>query len=729
MAVAVTSRRRAVINALDGSTTTVSHGRGMRFARSPVLSINGVAGTNVGGTWTIDDADNWETTTNGIRHDIGGSSQRSFGAGDFPVGTEALRFVPEVDGVEYEKAGAVIVLERQDNAGDTAQISLGMGLNPGTEARIDVTYDAEARSNPTGTARRIRLTYRDRPLPNTYINCYYVGSGIRGPAGPQGPQGDPGQDGAQGMQGPRGLQGEKGEDGSPGAMGSPGAQGAKGNKGDKGDDGARGERGLQGPQGIQGIQGVAGPKGDDGARGPTGPMGSPGPTGLQGPKGDPGRDGNDGQDGARGPIGPTGPQGPQGMQGIPGQSGDDAAVTSARVLTAIEGFNSTQIDDALEHLDITENDILRAVISMLGRVDGAVRFGSPITTAGSEKMTASLTASDVRAALADKTVVNIATITGGIRISFNDGSTLDFTPDASFDAERVRDTIADTYRDGTGIDIQVSDTDNTTTISLEGVSFTETMRTKLAGIASGATANLGTLTDITAGTGLAKSGSASAPTLSLSLTEALVLAALGISETMFEDLVRNARINQSGDLVLERVASSDIVLPLPGGSGSGLTREQIEDLLAGTEASPGTTGFLRAGTNTSFDYDDSAGTLTINSTGAVTPPPAATATFYAAVKTSRTFTASDFTGSSLPSSTSALPVTIAIPANTFTGSNYFALFVPDSHPITSIMEDGGLNQVGAFSPTALTISSVVGKAYVSNRIFLAEPQITNWRLS
>ena len=83
----------------------------------------------------------------------------------------------------------------------------------------------------------------------------------------------------------------------------------------------------------------------------------------------------------------------------------------------------------------------------------------------------------------------------------------------------------------------------------------------------------------------------------------------------------------------------------------------------------------------------------------------------------------------MPTHSGALPATFAVPANTFTGSLYFGIWVPDTHPITSITEDGGsINQIGVFSPVALNVGAA-GMSYESDNIFLAEPAITNWRIA
>jgi hypothetical protein len=92
--------------------------------------------------------------------------------------------------------------------------------------------------------------------------------------------------------------------------------------------GATGPQGPEGPVGPQGEQGPQGAKGDTGEAstvpGPSGPQGvqgPPGPVGPEGPKGDPGIQGTQGPEGPAGPTGPIGPGGPPGPQGPVGPPG------------------------------------------------------------------------------------------------------------------------------------------------------------------------------------------------------------------------------------------------------------------------------------------------------------------------------------------------------------------------------------------------------------------------
>ena len=150
---------------------------------------------------------------------------------------------------------------------------------------------------------------------------------------------------------------------------------------------------------------------------------------------------------------------------------------------------------------------------------------------------------------------------------------------------------------------------------------------------------------------------------------------------------------------------------------------QIEAVAARQET-PGTGNVVVESTQSAMTV------ITVAAASGGTTPPPVTDTFYTAVKTSKPFTATDFTSSTLPSYTGSLPAVFAIPANIFNNLRYFGIFVPDSSPITMITEDGGgINQFGAFTARALTVSGEVGKVYESNRLFLTDTAIQTWRIS
>jgi Collagen triple helix repeat (20 copies) len=134
----------------------------------------------------------------------------------------------------------------------------------------------------------------NQPDTNTAQWSLLAQEGATGAAGPQGPQGligFTGATGAQGPAGPTGAQGPTGPTGTTGPAGATGAIGPQGPIGLTGPTGATGATGLQGPVGLTGATGATGPAGapgTNGAAGPAGPQGPIGPTGATGPQGPPG---------------------------------------------------------------------------------------------------------------------------------------------------------------------------------------------------------------------------------------------------------------------------------------------------------------------------------------------------------------------------------------------------------------------------------------------------------
>ena len=121
--------------------------------------------------------------------------------------------------------------------------------------------------------------------------------GTQGLQGGQGTKGDTGLTGATGATGTQGTQGLQGLTGLTGATGATGPTGPQGTQGTQGVQGVKGDTGTTGAAGPQGIQGVQGSKGDLGAAGGTGAQGLQGLLGLQGETGPTGVTGTSGQDG------------------------------------------------------------------------------------------------------------------------------------------------------------------------------------------------------------------------------------------------------------------------------------------------------------------------------------------------------------------------------------------------------------------------------------------------
>jgi hypothetical protein len=211
----------------------------------------------------------------------------------------------------------------------------GIALVPSTGTAISVSFDSKENI----------LTSHVAQLPLVLVS-----------AGPQGPQGP------QGAQGPQGTVGPQGQTGATGPGGPAGAVGATGPQGVMGLTGATGPIGPQGPAGTNGkgfdftgpfsvstaynVDDVATYNGSSyvatvtnqgGGTPDTNPMdwtlmaqqGATGPAGTQGAPGQPGPQGPTGSTGAAGATGPQGPAGQQGIQGLMGLTGMTGATGPA----------------------------------------------------------------------------------------------------------------------------------------------------------------------------------------------------------------------------------------------------------------------------------------------------------------------------------------------------------------------------------------------------------------
>jgi hypothetical protein len=103
-----------------------------------------------------------------------------------------------------------------------------------------------------------------------------------------------------------------------------------------------------GPQGATGPQGE---KGDTGATGAQGPQGDTGPQGPQGDTGPQGVKGDAGATGAQGPAGPQGAVGPQGPIGATGPAGDDGVGVPAGGTTGQVLAKNSNTDHDTEWVD------------------------------------------------------------------------------------------------------------------------------------------------------------------------------------------------------------------------------------------------------------------------------------------------------------------------------------------------------------------------------------------
>lgn len=369
---------------------------------------------------------------------------------------------------------------------------------------------------------------------------------VPGPIGPQGPQGEQGIPGegaytnwlAQGNTGTVaeflttliGPQGDQGADGltayqvavDNGFVGTEpewiasleGAVGPQGVQGPKGDTGDTGPTGLTGPQGIQGAKGDKGDKGDTGDTGPQGIQGATGATGadstVPGPKGD------TGDTGPEGPIGPKGDQGDIGPQGPAGSgTGDMLASVYDPTAKAADAFSMGNMVETTTKKILSDTERTK-----LGGVEtGATANSSDATLLARANHTgtqAQSTITNLTTDLAGKaasTHTHVATTdltATGTKSSAtylrgdNTWATPTNTTYTEITTAEIDAGTASTARTVTGrrsqyiVDKAANRANHTGTQSADTIidgttnkAYTATEKTKLAGIAAGATANTG----------------------------------------------------------------------------------------------------------------------------------------------------------------------------------------------------------------------------------------------
>jgi hypothetical protein len=341
--------------------------------------------------------------------------------------------------------------------------------------------------------------------------------GATGPVGPTGPQG-PGGEGSLGPTGPIGPTGPVGATGPQGIQGIPGVTGPIG------------VTGPAGPQGIVGATGPMGPNGIDGITGPTGPAGPSGAIGATGPQGP------QGVIGATGPQGPTGPQGATGPIGATGPTGVGVPVggSTGQVLAKIDGTDyNTQWADA------------GAVDSVNGYIGDVVLATDDISDTGQ-------TNKYVTAAEKTKLSNTSGTNTGDQDLSGYVPTTRTVNGDAlSSNVTLNQDDIGDgtTYKQ-----------------------YSSTEKTKLAGIATGATAND---TDANLKARANHTGTQVASTISdfSSAADARISAAAGVSiATLTGGLIPTSQIPASAFTTVQTAASQAAMLALTTEEGDVVVR-------------------------------------------------------------------------------------------------------------------------------------------------------------
>lgn len=395
--------------------------------------------------------------------------------------------------------------------------------------------------------------------------------GIQGPQGVKGDQGDIGLTGPQGTQGIQGVKGDDGDIGPQGPIGLTGPQGIQGIQGIKGDQGDVGPQGVKGDDGDAGSQGIQGVKGDDGDEGPQGPQGIQGPIGLTGAKGDKGDTGDTGPQGIQGPIGLTGPEGPQGDEGPEGPQGPAGAVdnvsfnalldkpstyppsTHTHPQSEVTGL-STFVTDTNTHIARTDNPHsttkAHVGLSAVPNVDATDRANHTGTQSAdtltdgttnkaflaSERTKLSGIATGATANSSDATLLNRANHTGVQAISTV--TSLQTTLDAKVPTTRTINSQA--------LSADVTLTQDNVASGATNKVYTVTEQSKLAGIASGATANA---TDATLLARANHTGTQSADTLTDGTTNKAFLAT---ERTKLSGVATGATANSTDATLLAR---------------------------------------------------------------------------------------------------------------------------------------------------------------------------------
>jgi hypothetical protein len=131
---------------------------------------------------------------------------------------------------------------------------------------LDILNVVRAQEGTAGQAFEIGATVSNRLTAATMDFLAHAGA-----TGPQGPQGEVGPVGPAGPMGPQGPTGAAST--VPGPAGPPGPQGAQGDEGPIGPTGPLGPQGPVGPEGPKGDEGEMGPQGPGGPVGPAGPVG------------------------------------------------------------------------------------------------------------------------------------------------------------------------------------------------------------------------------------------------------------------------------------------------------------------------------------------------------------------------------------------------------------------------------------------------------------------------
>jgi hypothetical protein len=321
--------------------------------------------------------------------------------------------------------------------------------------------------------------------------------GAKGQKGEVGQKGQTGNTGSQGIQGVAGNTGSQGIQGAKGQKGQPGTNGTNGSTGAKGQKGEVGQKGQKGQQGIQGIQGIQGGTGGTGAKGQKGQTGGGGSTGAKGQKGQTGNTGSQGIQGAKGQKGEVGQKGQKGQTGSGGGTGSTGAKGQKGEPAATGAFLATAGGT------MTGNTLVSNYgIGNVG-VYSATRYQAVWSMGNAYKQDANGT--------------GLSNLYGISYTHTNVGgqSKSGLSHQALFVENGVTKSAIGTGIWTSGVitttnNIVVSGTVDGRNVSTDG--------TKLDTIATGATANVGDITGVTAGTNMTGGGTSGTPTLSTIMT-------------------------------------------------------------------------------------------------------------------------------------------------------------------------------------------------------------------
>ena len=248
-----------------------------------------------------------------------------------------------------------------------------------------------------------------------------------------------------------------------------------------------------------------------------------------------------------------------------------------------------------------------------------------------------------------------------------------------------------------------------------------------------------------------------------------ILDDLGLNTTNIQDLAKGpmAFDTRTRILSLGRIASTALTAVIPAGDAtSGLTQSEVDARIYNRVAAM-LSGNTESGIDAVYQTDNtidlaldlngdgtadtdlgeiivraalsnSGRTLTLTkadgntvvvNVGGGSQPPQTQHAFYLSIGASDTPSASDFKGSAITTSATALPATFTIPGGTLDGTTKIRFWAPNA-ALPGRIEEGssGINQIGAFNTSALTIDGAPGTRYILSTNALADSNAQTWSL-